>query len=88
MKRILYFIGLKVLEIGLPVAACFGLGLIYDKYLWPIDFMQNNFPAAEGQIFLMGLLMLMVVVMFCMLVYLAYEILKANWKYAEKLADK
>jgi len=81
MKRVLYFIGLKVVEVAGVVVGLFVLYWPGWLWLWKINGQKEHWAVCV----FMGFF---VVFLICLVIGLLYELVKANWKKAGKLAKK
>lgn len=79
MKTALTFIGLKILEIGIPVGMVWGLGRFCKWIGWAH---QSESTMAIG-----GIAMMVLVLILCVGV-LGWVFIDANWQLAKKLTHK
>lgn len=84
MKRILVFIGLKVVEIGAIIFGPYFLGML--MYQW--DWFMTTFGVAHGSYWGIGFLTIIltsVVLLFSSLIIIFFI---DNWEWAKRITDK
>lgn len=83
MRKILIFIGLKIVEI---LALCVGVGILYGLGIFVDPIIFPNFYISTMRIFFAGFVGICIIAVIFLIALAIYYAIKANWDWADSIS--